>query len=316
MLSGLRQRIGHVASNSMVPAPVKVSFLLALVFLCVLVGFGIANVVALVGLKYLYGIPQPQDFITTASMQMADIPAFLFAQTTIMTLGMFLLPAALFCWLVKQTFSDFTRLNHGVSLRVMAIAIGLIIATGVFIQVLVQINAAIPLPAALESLRSRQELADALINALFSQHTLGRMITLTIAVAFLPALSEEIFFRGIIMNVLTGTNGRTAAIVFSGLLFSLMHGEFNNFLAIWWMGIILGYLYTFSGSLWTSILAHFTNNFLMIAGKMAAEIGWIPREITDDQSAPIGIIIIAGSIMCALLYFLAKTTSNNQSQPT
>jgi membrane protease YdiL (CAAX protease family) len=61
--------------------------------------------------------------------------------------------------------------------------------------------------------------------------------------ALLPAISEEAFFRGTIQNIfLDFRYTPLAAIVLSGLFFATMHMEFDNLLAIWCMGIVLGLL--------------------------------------------------------------------------
>jgi membrane protease YdiL (CAAX protease family) len=88
-----------------------------------------------------------------------------------------------------------------------------------------------------------------------------------LSIAVIPAICEELVFRGVIMPLLAKiTRNIHAAIWITAMLFSLIHAQFYGFLPRMIMGALLGYFVIWSGSLWTSILAHFINNasaFLM-----------------------------------------------------
>jgi membrane protease YdiL (CAAX protease family) len=86
-------------------------------------------------------------------------------------------------------------------------------------------------------------------------------LMLSISVAF----TEEIAFRGIILNQLMQYKGKIFALILSALMFTLCHMEdYNHFytlLYVFGMGIILGCLYIMTGSLYLSIGLHFAVNF-------------------------------------------------------
>lgn len=97
--------------------------------------------------------------------------------------------------------------------------------------------------------------------------------------ALLPALCEELAFRGFILSGFS-RNGRTGvAIVFSALLFGVMHmipqQVFNAFL----LGLVLGLLALRSGSLLPGILFHFVNNALGVLSER------IPADTFDSGVA-------------------------------
>ena len=50
------------------------------------------------------------------------------------------------------------------------------------------------------------------------------------------------------------------AVLLSAFIFSFIHFQFYGFLPRMFLGILLGYMFYVSGSLWTSILMHFVNN--------------------------------------------------------
>jgi hypothetical protein len=82
-----------------------------------------------------------------------------------------------------------------------------------------------------------------------------------LSIAIIPAICEELLFRGVLMPLLGKmTRNIHIAIWITAALFSLIHMQFYGFLPRLLMGAVLGYLVIWSGSLWTAILAHFVNN--------------------------------------------------------
>lgn len=103
------------------------------------------------------------------------------------------------------------------------------------------------------------------VSAIISLKNSKDYIIALIIMAFLPALCEETLFRGGLQNFLTrGTNMPWLSIVVVSILFSLAHFSFYGFLSRFFLGIVLGALFHYSGKLWLSVLAHFINNALAI----------------------------------------------------
>ena len=80
-------------------------------------------------------------------------------------------------------------------------------------------------------------------------------------IAILPALGEELFFRGIVQRIfISWTKNPLLGIIIGAFLFSFMHLQFYGFIPRFYLGIIFGLIYFWSGSIWLPILAHFLNN--------------------------------------------------------
>jgi membrane protease YdiL (CAAX protease family) len=259
----------------------------------------------------LFGITDPDVFITSLTLQKQHTYAALFMQSLASTWGMFLLPAIIFTLLMRYDLGDFFKVNRLPSLVNILLA-AVVIACGiVFVNFIVELNKQIPLPDRLSYLRDTQGNADALIVSFFSENSNTHFFVLVLALAILPAIAEELFFRGVIQNMLQ-KSGMTAmaAIVVTGFSFSVMHLEFDNFVAIWMMGIVLGWLYYYSQNLWVSIIAHFLNNFSMIALKFAFFNGVTTTDMSETTSPPILLSLVCGIIMVLLLLWFRK---RNQS---
>jgi len=156
-----------------------------------------------------------------------------------------------FQWLRLNKFPDTPRLLMGVAL----------IFTSFFVaQVLLKLNKMIYLPAEAADLESK---ASALTNVFLVMDTPSEMFMTFLAIAILPAIGEELMFRGIIQRFLYKYNVHVAIFI-TGFLFSAFHFQFEGLLPRFYLGVILGYLYYWSGSLWLPILAHLVNNGMQV----------------------------------------------------
>ncbi|MGC4001625.1 MAG: CPBP family glutamic-type intramembrane protease [Pirellulales bacterium] len=83
-------------------------------------------------------------------------------------------------------------------------------------------------------------------------------------VALVPAVCEELAFRGFILSGLRHWGGRMRAILATAVLFGLIHGILQQSIAAAMGGIVMGYIAVKTESLWPCIAYHFTNNSLAL----------------------------------------------------
>ena len=231
-----------------------------------------------------------------------DKYALLFVQF-IGSVGAFVLTSLL----MAQLESVFVAKRLGVILRpsfkMIAIAVISIFASQLLIQFLGELNQKIPLPEVLKKLEELGKQSEETEAALLKGSSILMFLANTVVLAVVPAIGEELFFRGIILgDLLKSRVNPVVAIVSTGLLFSLAHMQFNNILAIWVLGSFLGYLYYISGSLWLSVIAHFTNNFLLILLKYIYNAGFIKTDIAEaDMPLYATLVSIALFLVCVLV---------------
>lgn len=84
------------------------------------------------------------------------------------------------------------------------------------------------------------------------------MYTFTLSV--LPAILEEILFRGFILQSLRRF-GDMFAVIISALVFALVHGNFAQLPNAFIMGVTIAFLAVKTGSLIPGMILHFINNF-------------------------------------------------------
>ena len=109
-------------------------------------------------------------------------------------------------------------------------------------------------------IKSLEETAKAATEKMLNVDTIGGLLLNMVVVALIPAVGEELTFRGVLQQSLTRKMNPHVAIILSAAIFSFIHFQFYGFLPRLFLGILLGYMFYITGSLWTSITMHFVNN--------------------------------------------------------
>lgn len=141
-----------------------------------------------------------------------------------------------------------------------------------------------------------------------------------IVIGMSAAICEEVLFRGAIMRGYEKL-GKTKAIIITAFLFGLMHHDFQRFLGTFLLGILMGFLVYRADSIYAGMVAHFTNNSLVVLlsyglgkltslGKMGGINGGTGSEADQSLSMllsmpKIQLITTLGIFGVAFLCFLA-----------
>lgn len=91
----------------------------------------------------------------------------------------------------------------------------------------------------------------------------GEFLLMTLFVAVIPAILEEVAIRGILLQPLR-RYGDWFAIIVSSIIFSLLHGNMVQIPYTVLAGVYFGYVAVATGSIWPSIIMHFLNNFYSV----------------------------------------------------
>lgn len=200
-----------------------------------------------------------------------------FAQSVLV----FILPALVVAWLIGRrrglTPWRWLRLDQPVDWRMTGIGMLLIVVASPAVNLLADLNSMVHLPwPDLEANLRAKEDAAAEITMLFLQPRAWYDLPINICLmAFLPALSEELFFRGMMLRWQKHVAVWTVAI-----LFSAIHMQFYGFVPRMLLGAWLGYMYIWTGNLWTPILMHATNNLLAVVSyHIIFSMGKMPDEM-------------------------------------
>jgi uncharacterized protein len=135
--------------------------------------------------------------------------------------------------------------------------------------------------------------------------------------AFLPALSEEMLFRGGLQNFLTkATKMPLLSILVVSLLFSIVHFSVYGFLVRFFLGLVLGYIFYYTGNIWLSIAAHFFNNALAVTSIfLFTQQGKSLKEAMSKEVSPSYWGLLALPILIWLFTALLKNSRKTQPEP-
>jgi membrane protease YdiL (CAAX protease family) len=191
-------------------------------------------------------------------------------------------------------------------------AVGMIVALPL-INGLAEINQHMQLPASLQRVEEwmkKSEDTATMITEVFMQGTdTSTLIVNLFVVAFMAAISEELFFRGMLQKVLIECfKNKHVGVWIGAVLFSAFHLQFYGFIPRMLMGAYLGYLFLWSGSLWPGIIAHFMNNGL------AVYVSWlINRGTITEGSDKVGMemqdwtyVAVSAVMVVASLIFIYR----------
>jgi membrane protease YdiL (CAAX protease family) len=128
-----------------------------------------------------------------------------------------------------------------------------------------QINSSMHLPLSLSGVESwmvkQEDKADNLIDLLIVANTLPGMLLNLLMIALIPAVGEEMIFRGVFQKILSNLfKSGHIAIWCTSILFSAIHLQFFGFIPRLILGLVFGYLFFWSGTLWLPVISHFVNN--------------------------------------------------------
>ncbi|MCR5398277.1 MAG: CPBP family intramembrane metalloprotease [Lachnospiraceae bacterium] len=120
--------------------------------------------------------------------------------------------------------------------------------------------------------------------------------------AVVPAFFEEFAFRGLIYGGYRRHCRPLGAIVITGLLFGLMHGNLNQFCYTFVFGMILAMLVEASGSIWPAILTHMIINSKLVITLFIEK--YLNPDAIDELLSSQDTATAGDLYMCILVYAL------------
>jgi membrane protease YdiL (CAAX protease family) len=155
--------------------------------------------------------------------------------------------------------------------------------------------------------REKEEELKLVTDFLTEFGSLSQFIIVFLVVAVIPAIGEELIFRGILQNKfhLFFKNIHVAILV-TALLFSSFHMQFFGFVPRLFLGILFGYIYYWSGNIWYPILGHFINNGFTLILIYLYQAGHIGIDIEVQEAYPLNIILIFSVITIYMLFSFRK----------
>ncbi|TVQ01935.1 MAG: CPBP family intramembrane metalloprotease [Balneolaceae bacterium] len=193
-----------------------------------------------------------------------------------------------------EKVKNFLRLNwDSKTLPFIGLGVLLVLSVQPIVIYLGYLNSLLPVPDLFSDLQITQY--QMIENFLKSE---GILLFALLNIAMVPALCEEVLFRGYVMRAFEKSWGIIASIIISGIVFGMFHIQLGNLLPLASLGIILALMTWLSNSIWPAVIAHFINNGMaVLIGITYPEL--LFREMTFEILPPIWLLIV--SILFTLL---------------
>ncbi|HZH72190.1 MAG TPA: CPBP family intramembrane glutamic endopeptidase [Mariniphaga sp.] len=231
----------------------------------------------------------------------------------VQSIGLFILPPFIIAWLFHERINQYLLLNKNFTSASAVYIILLILFTLPLINFLGEWNSQMQFPewaSGLERwMKNAEERAEEITEAFLKTENIGGLMFNLFMIAVLPALGEELLFRGVIQRIFTQwTRNYHWGIWISSILFSALHMQFYGFVPRLLLGVLFGYLLVWSGTIWLPILAHFLNNAFAVVAMYLVDNKIINPEIEEIGSTTDGYfaVLLSVLVVSALMWMIRR----------
>ena len=241
--------------------------------------------------------------------------SFLYVYQLINQIGIFILTPLIFARLVDQKSMTYLKLDRWPTLLTILLGISMVYTLLPFINWLTEVNTNLRLPESLSNLeqwmKTKENQADTITKVFLSVRSLKGLGLNLVVVALIPAIGEELLFRGLIQRLLVEwTKNKHWGVWLAAMLFSGMHMQFYGFFPRMFLGLMLGYLFVYTKSLWLPMMVHFINNASSVMIYYLNYNGIIDQKMENfGASSQIGVIALSFIISILLLWIVQQTAS-------
>lgn len=286
----------------------KIIFVLMLLLtgMILTLGIGILLAIPLFHVNLLTNMDQLSDLSNPVSVSLLKY------LQVVQSIGIFIIPPMLAGFLFERNTLGYTGLKVSPKVTVLFMVVLLMIASLPFINWIVSVNEAMKLPLAFKGIeqwmKEAEDQASHLTDAFLDARTAGGLAVNLIVIALLPAMGEELLFRGLLQRLFREWFRNVhVAIFITAFIFAVIHMQFYGLLPRMLLGIIFGYLFYWTGSIWVPAFAHFLNNGVLVVIAYLTSRNIIGSEV-ENFGVTENFLLIAGSLLFSalILFFVYK----------
>ena len=273
-----------------------ITFFLGLLLAGPLFGVKVSNMLSLIN--------DYQDVKTIRLLQYFQI---------LQSFGLFIFPTLLAGYFFERSSMRYLHLDKSSRWLIYLITFALMFAALPLINWMVSVNEMMKLPDFLKGMedwmKSAEDEAAKLTEVFMKMPVFGAFLFNLLMIALLPAIGEEFLFRGLLQRLMQEwLKNIHVAIFISAFFFSAMHMQFYGFLPRMFLGVLFGYLFYWSGSLWVPVCAHFINNGAAVSVAYFSQRGTLSGDYENfgatDNTFLILLSVIATGVCLWLIYKL------------
>jgi membrane protease YdiL (CAAX protease family) len=241
-------------------------------------------------------------YSSEAFSKLTEIPAHLSLRFKLVELLamliMLFMPAALFAYLAYPKPVEYLRINTTIKPFHLVLGVAIMLLAIPFSSLLENLNGKLPFVEG-------NERYTMLAKVMLSGTTWSDLMLNILAICIVPAIVEELFFRGCLQSILLKWMSNTpyTALFITAILFSAFHAQLSAFIPRVFLGLLLGLCFYFSGSIWVSIIMHIVNNLLTVVMVFLFNNGKINVDVSAPQMVNIWLGLASGVVIIGLVYY-------------
>lgn len=239
-------------------SPIQLIFFLLIVFISILVFSFIGSLFGI----FIFG----QEAMSTNIYEEGTNVSIIRYLQGVSQVGAFLIPPLIFAFLFYEAPKNYFsfKIERKEKLPIILFILLFLISVPI-VEWLSLFNQSFSYPEWLSGFeqysKSLSEKSEIIISKMLSDKSIIGLFGNIVIIGLLPAFSEELFFRGVLQQLLIKwTKKQHLSVIIIAIIFSAIHLDFMNFIPRVFLGLILGYAFLYTKTIWTPILIHLINN--------------------------------------------------------
>jgi membrane protease YdiL (CAAX protease family) len=219
------------------------------------------------------------------------------------------IPSLVFARIMNNKPFEYIGFNSAISGKQVFLIIGIMFMALFVSTTLSKVNEMIPLTSGAEKyFRGLEDEYSKEMMAIANMKTMQDYLASLFIIAFLPAIFEEMLFRGTLQPIMINlTRNAFTGILITSILFSAIHISYYGFLPRLALGLIIGYVFYYSKNLWLSSLTHFLYNAYGVSQMYAlSRKGMLTPEAMSDDSASVYYGLLAAVALFGIFIFFKR----------
>jgi uncharacterized protein len=225
-------------------------------------------------------------------------------------LGLFLIPSLLFAYFSDPRPLPYIGIKKPIKPIYWILGIASLLVAIPLVEYTGLINRQVNFGSAQSWMQRMEQEAMEQIKFMLGKQTISELITNLVFISVFAGVGEELFFRGVLQRLfIKAFKNPWAGILVTAFLFSALHVQFFGFIPRFLLGILLGAVYWYSGSLLTAIVAHFIYDAFFIT------VAYFQPSIIDDTntvmfngSSQIVLAIVSAALVVLIVWLMKKNS--------
>ena len=232
-------------------------------------------------------------------------------------LGMFLIPSLLFGYFSDPQPMKYLGLKAPSKAIYWVLGVLIMLVAVPMVEYVGQLNHGLPFdPETRKWMQSMEDEAARTLQVMLGRATITDLLLNVVFIAAFAGIGEELFFRGIIQRLfIRSTKSPWMGIVIAAFLFSFFHFQFFGFIPRFLLGILLGAIYWYSGSLWPAIIAHFVYDafFITLAYFNPALVTNTEASLVDKSYIAVA-ALVSTALVVLMVWMMKKASTTDYNE--